>query len=102
MSLLVVGSVALDTVETPFGRADDALGGAAASLMHPGVQVVGVVGSDYPMQKLQALGARGVDLSGVTATAGESFRWAGKYRFDLSTRETLETRLGVFANLKPT
>src|SRR5258708_38940509 len=106
MSLLVVGSVALDSVETRFGRAADALGGsavffgAAASLRHP-VQVVGVVGRDYPMKKLQALGARGVDLSGVTTADGESFRWAGKYGFDLSTRETLETRLGVFANFKP-
>jgi sugar/nucleoside kinase (ribokinase family) len=106
MSLLVVGSVALDTVETPFGRADDALGGsavffaAAASLMHP-VRVVGVVGRDYPMQKLDRLVARGVDLSAVTTADGESFRWSGKYGFDLSTRETLETRLGVFANFKP-
>ncbi|MFI5279110.1 MAG: PfkB family carbohydrate kinase [Gemmatimonadales bacterium] len=107
MSLLVVGSVALDTVETPFGRADDALGGsavffaAAASLMQRPVQVVGVVGRDYPMKELEKLRARGVDLSGVTTADGESFRWAGKYGFDLSTRDTLETRLGVFANFKP-
>ncbi len=106
MGLLVVGSVALDSVETPFGRADDALGGsavffaAAASLMHP-VQVVGVVGRDYPMARLERLGARGVDLTGVTVAEGESFRWAGKYGFDLSTREALETRPGVVANLKP-
>jgi sugar/nucleoside kinase (ribokinase family) len=107
VGLLVVGSVALDTVETPFGRADDALGGSAvffscaASLLHP-VQVVGVVGRDYPMEKLRALAARGIDLRGVTVADGESFRWAGRYGFDLGTRDTLETRLGVFANFKPT
>lgn len=106
MTLLVVGSVALDTVETPFGKISEALGGsavffsAAASLLHP-VQVVGVVGKDYPMGDLQRLAARGIDLRGVTVADGESFRWAGVYGFDLSTRETLETRLGVFANFKP-
>jgi sugar/nucleoside kinase (ribokinase family) len=107
MSLLVVGSVALDTVETPFGRIEEALGGSAvffscaASLMHQPVQIVGVVGNDYPMRDLQRLAQRGVDLSGITVANGESFRWAGKYGFDLSTRDTLETRLGVFANFKP-
>ncbi len=106
MSLLVVGSIALDSVETPFGRTENALGGsavffaAAGSLLHP-VQVVGVVGRDYPMQDLGRLARRGIDLRGVTVADGESFRWAGKYGFDLSTRETLETRLGVFANFKP-
>lgn len=106
MGLLVVGSIALDSVETPFGRADDALGGsavffgAAGALLHP-VQMVGVVGRDYPMAKLQRLAERGIDLRGVTVCDGESFRWAGRYGFDLSTRDTLETRLGVFANFRP-
>jgi sugar/nucleoside kinase (ribokinase family) len=106
MGLLVVGSVALDSVETPFGRTEEALGGSAVyfsvagSLLHP-VQVVGVVGRDYPMGELQRLSQRGLDLRGVTVADGESFRWAGKYGFDLSTRETLETRLGVFANFRP-
>ena len=106
MGLLVVGSVALDTVETPFGRIEEALGGSAvffscaASLLHP-VRIVGVVGHDYPMRDLQKLAQRGVDLGGVTVANGESFRWTGKYGFDLSTRDTLETRLGVFANFKP-
>jgi sugar/nucleoside kinase (ribokinase family) len=107
MGLLVVGSVALDTVETPFGRADDALGGSAvyfasaASLLHP-VRVVGVVGRDYPMGELNRLASRGIDISGVTVGDGESFRWSGRYGFDLSSRDTLETRLGVFANFRPT
>jgi sugar/nucleoside kinase (ribokinase family) len=106
MSLLVVGSVALDTVETPFGKTSEALGGSAvffscaASLLHP-VQVVGVVGRDYPMGELTRIAARGIDLRGVTVADGESFRWSGVYGFDLSSRKTLETRLGVFANFKP-
>lgn len=106
MSLLVVGSIALDTVETPFGRAEDALGGsatffaAAASSFCP-VQVVGVVGEDFPTDALGFLGDRDVDLRGVETAAGESFRWSGVYSFDLSNRETLETRLGVFADFAP-
>jgi sugar/nucleoside kinase (ribokinase family) len=106
MSLLVVGSVALDTVETPFGRADDALGGsatffaAAASLFCP-VQLVGVVGDDYPVGQLDFLRERGVDLAGLEQVPGESFRWSGVYNFDLNSRETLDTRLGVFADFSP-
>ena len=106
MSLLVVGSIALDTVETPFGRAEDALGGsatffaAAASCFGP-VQVVGVIGDDFPADALGFLTERDVDLAGVESKAGESFRWSGIYSFDLSTRETLETRLGVFADFAP-
>ncbi|HEU0053753.1 MAG TPA: PfkB family carbohydrate kinase [Longimicrobium sp.] len=106
MSLLVVGSVALDTVETPFGKAEDALGGsatffsAAASLFCP-VQLVGVVGDDYPVDALRFLSDRGVDLTGLERAPGESFRWAGAYSYDLNSRETLETRLGVFADFQP-
>jgi sugar/nucleoside kinase (ribokinase family) len=107
MSLLVVGSVALDSVETPFGNVSDALGGsatffsAAASLFCP-VQLVGVVGDDFPLDKLDFLERRGVDLGGLDRRPGESFRWAGVYSFDLNDRETRETRLGVFANFQPT
>ena len=106
MSLLVVGSVALDTVETPFGVAKDVLGGSAnffsaAASLFCNVQLVGVVGSDYPVDELQFLAKRGVDLSGLEQVEGESFRWAGVYSFDLSSRETRETRLGVFADFKP-
>lgn len=106
MSLLVVGSIALDTVETPFGRAEDALGGsatffaAAASSFCP-VQVVGVIGDDFPANALTFLTERDVDLAGVETAAGESFRWSGVYNFDLSSRDTLETRLGVFASFAP-
>lgn len=106
MSVLVVGSVALDSVETPFGKADDVLGGsanyfaAAASHQTP-VQLVGVVGSDYPVEKLEALRQRGVDLTGLERAEGESFRWRGRYRHDLNSAETLETRLGVFSHFRP-
>lgn len=106
MTVLVVGSVALDSVETPFGRADDALGGsatyfAASASHHTPVQLVGVVGNDYPMDELRVLEARGVDLSGLEQTDGESFRWRGRYRHDLNSAETLETRLGVFSHFRP-
>lgn len=106
MSVLVVGSVALDSVETPFGKADEVLGGSAnyfaASASHQtSVQLVGVVGSDYPMEKLETLKARGVDFAGLERAEGESFRWRGRYRHDLNSAETLETRLGVFSHFKP-
>jgi sugar/nucleoside kinase (ribokinase family) len=106
MSLLVVGSVALDSVFTPFGETADALGGSAvyfsvaAALLHP-VRVVGVIGSDYPVGALEQLAGRGIDWSGVERAEGESFRWKGKYSYDLQSRETLETRLGVFATFDP-
>jgi sugar/nucleoside kinase (ribokinase family) len=106
MTLLVVGSVALDSIFTPFGETADALGGSAVyfsvagSLLHP-VQVVGVVGNDYPVAELERLAARGIDWSGVEHADGESFRWKGKYSYDLQSRETLETRLGVFADFQP-
>lgn len=106
MTLLVVGSVALDSIFTPFGETADALGGSAVyfsvagSLLHP-VQVVGVVGRDYPVRELELLAGRGIDWSGVEQADGESFRWKGKYSYDLQSRETLETRLGVFAQFQP-
>src|SRR5215471_4977517 len=101
MSVLVVGSVALDSVETPFGKADNVLGGsgtffsASASHLAP-VQLVGVIGNDYPIDELKrALGSRPVDLSGLEQADGASFRWRGRYRHDLNLAETLETHLGV-------
>ena len=101
-----MGSVALDSVETPFGKADNVLGGsgtffsAAASLLTP-VQLVGVVGNDYPMEQLRALEARGVDLAGLEQAEGSSFRWRGRYRHDLNSAETIETHLGVFSHFSP-
>src|ERR671927_619016 len=106
MSVLVVGSVALDSVETPFGKADDVLGGSAnffsasASLLTK-VSVVGVIGNDYPVEKLEPLRKRGVDYSGLERADGASFRWRGRYRHDLNSAETLETHLGVFSHFAP-
>ena len=107
MTVLVVGSVALDSVETPFGKADNVLGGsgtffsASASHLAP-VQLVGVIGSDYPLDKLQeAFKSRQVDLAGLERAEGTSFRWRGRYRHDLNAAETLETHLGVFSNFRP-
>src|SRR5829696_3346795 len=106
MSVLVVGSVALDSVETPFGKAENVIGGsgtffsASASHLSP-VQLVGVVGDDYPMEQLEPLRARGVDMAGLEQTTGRSFRWRGRYRHDLNSAETLETHLGVFSHFSP-
>ena len=106
MTVLVVGSIALDSVETPFGRAENVLGGsavffAASASLLTDVQMVGVVGSDYPVDQLDVLAERGVDLTGIERAQGESFRWRGRYRHDLNTAETLETRLGVFSHFRP-
>lgn len=106
-SVLVVGSVALDSVETPFGKADNVLGGsgtffsASASHLAP-VQLVGVIGSDYPIAKLrESFASRPIDLAGLEQAHGASFRWRGRYRHDLNSAETLETHLGVFSNFRP-
>lgn len=104
--VLAIGSVALDSVETPHGSVERVIGGsavffcAAASLL-TGVRLVGVVGDDYPLGELAFLEARGVDLGGLVQLSGESFYWAGRYHDGFRTRETLATRLGVFAAFDP-
>jgi sugar/nucleoside kinase (ribokinase family) len=106
MSLLVVGSIALDSVETPFGRRDDVLGGSAtyfstaASFFGP-VRLVATVGEDFPDEHVRFLAARGVDLAGLERRAGRTFRWKGRYDFDLNTAHTLDTQLNVFADFRP-
>ncbi len=106
MSLLVVGSVALDSVETPFGRREDALGGSAtyfstcASFFGP-VRLVAVVGEDFPDEHSRFLASRGVDLAGLTRLPGRTFRWKGRYEFDLNQARTLDTQLNVFAGFRP-
>lgn len=106
MSLLVVGSIAYDTVETPFGKVEDSLGGsalyfsAAASLFGP-VNVVGVVGSDFDASKISFLKKRGVDLEGLYMESGKTFRWGGRYYEDMNKRETLFTYLNVFERFQP-
>jgi sugar/nucleoside kinase (ribokinase family) len=106
-SLLVVGSVALDDIDGPFGFHKDLLGGSAsfiaraASYFTKNVSVVGVVGEDFDQKHIDELTALGVDTSGIERQPGETFHWVGRYAPDLSTRETLDTRLGVFANFAP-
>ncbi len=107
-SVLVVGSVALDSIETPAGTVDNALGGAAtygaaaASIFAP-VQLVGVVGDDFPAQHTQFLENRGIDLAGLQRIeGGKTFRWKGDYNEDLNTAVTHETQLGVFETFEPT
>ena len=106
MSLLVVGSVALDSVETPFGARENALGGsatyfsAAASLLTE-VGVVGVIGADFPLEQLGFLRARKVRLEGLERVPGRTFRWKGKYGFDLNSAQTLDTQLNVFEHFDP-
>ena len=106
MSLLVVGSVAFDSVETPFGHRPEVLGGSAtyfstaASLFGP-VRLVAVVGDDFPEQHVAFLAERGVDVTGLTRRAGRTFRWKGRYDFDLNNAHTLETHLNVFAEFDP-
>ena len=105
--VLIVGSVALDSVETAFGKVDRAAGGAgtfsaiAASPLVP-VRLVGVIGDDFPAEALALLRERGVDLEGVEVVpGGRSFHWAGRYSQDMNSRETLATELNVFADFAP-
>jgi len=106
MSLVVVGSVALDTVETPFGHREAVLGGSAtyfstaASFFGP-VRLVAVVGEDFPEEHVRFLASRGIDLAGLVRRPGQTFRWKGRYEFDLNVAHTLETRLNVFAEFQP-
>ncbi len=106
-SILVVGSVALDDIDGPFGKHPDLLGGSAsfiaraASYFTRNVSVVAVVGNDFPAAYLTEMDALGIDVTGVERRDGETFHWSGKYSDDLSSRETLDTRLGVFATFQP-
>lgn len=107
MSLVVVGTMAFDAIETPFGKSDKIIGGAAtyiawcASNFTP-VKQISVVGGDFPEEELQALAHRGVSLEGVQVKKDEkSFFWSGKYHLDMNTRDTLDTQLNVLANFQP-
>ena len=107
MSLLVVGSVAFDSVKTPFGEVEEVLGGsatyfsAAASFFAP-VSVVAVVGEDFPDNALEFLKSRQVRLEGLERRPGKTFRWKGEYGFQLNEARTLDTQLNVFQEFRPT
>jgi len=106
MSIVVVGSVALDSIETPQDRAEDVLGGSASFFSHAAshfgeVKIVAVVGEDFPSQHREQFADRGIDISGLNEEQGETFRWSGKYHDDFMGRETLTTDLNVFATFHP-
>lgn len=106
MSVLVVGSVAFDTVKTPFGERDKALGGSAnffsmCASAFTDIKLCAVVGDDFPEDHIALLNKRGVDTAGLIRTTGKTFHWTGEYKFDLNEAHTLATDLNVFADFKP-
>ena len=106
MSLLVVGSVAFDSVKTPFGQAEEVLGGSAtyfstAASYFTDVRLVAVIGEDFPEKHINFLKSRKVDVSGLQRGTGKTFRWKGEYGYDLNEAKTLETHLNVFETFKP-
>lgn len=108
MSLLTVGTVAFDAIETPFGKTDKIVGGAAtyiawsASYFSKKVNIVSVIGDDFDMNELSALEARGVDTTGIDIKVGKkSFFWSGKYHLDMNSRDTLITDLNVLLEFDP-
>jgi sugar/nucleoside kinase (ribokinase family) len=106
MSLLVVGSVAFDSVKTPFGEVDEVLGGSAtyfstAASYFTDVAVVAVVGDDFPDKHLKFLKSRSIDIEGIEKKEGKTFRWKGEYGYELNEAQTLDTQLNVFQSFKP-
>ena len=106
MSLLVVGTVALDSVKTPFGKVDNALGGSAtyfstSASYFTDVRLVAVIGEDFPREHIQFLKSKNIDTRGLEVQKGETFRWKGEYGYDLNEAQTLATDLNVLATFKP-
>lgn len=108
MGLLVVGSLGLDTVATPFDKIENALGGSAtyislaASYFSGPIRLVGIVGSDFPKEYIEMLNNHNIDLEGLQIVeGGKTFRWSGKYHYDLNVRDTLFTELNVFEKFDP-
>ena len=106
MSILVVGSVALDSVETPFGKRKEILGGSAtffslAASFFSKVDIVAVVGEDFPKRYVKLLEDNGVGTSGLSVNKGKTFRWKGRYDYDLNTAHTISTHLNVFKDFDP-
>jgi len=106
VSLLVVGTVALDSVRTPFGNVDNVLGGSAtyfstSASYFTDVRLVAVIGEDFPKEHIQFLKSKNVDTRGLEVQKGETFRWKGEYGYDLNEAHTLATDLNVLATFKP-
>ncbi len=104
--LLSVGSLAYDTITTPFGKSTNTLGGSAvyfslAARFFAAPAMVGVVGKDFKKSDLLMLNKKGIDISALEQKTGKTFHWAGQYHFDMNTRDTLKTELGVFSDFKP-
>ena len=105
-TLLVVGSVALDTVRTPFGEATEVLGGSAtffsvAASYFTNVELIAVIGEDFPEAHLNFLKSRHIDVAGLEQRPGQTFRWKGEYSYQLNEAKTLDTRLNVFETFRP-
>src|SRR3990167_918947 len=106
MSLLVVGSVAFDSVKTPFGQVENVLGGSAtyfstAASFFTHVSLVAVVGEDFADEHIQFLKSRKIDLTGLERAPGKTFRWKGEYGYQLNEAKTLDTQLNVFQSFRP-
>jgi sugar/nucleoside kinase (ribokinase family) len=106
MGIVVVGTVAFDTVETPFGKGENVLGGSAtyfstSASFFTDVSLVAVVGDDFPEGHLEFLRSRDIDLEGLARIPGKTFHWTGRYGYDLNEAETLETRLNVLMEFRP-
>lgn len=106
VSILVVGSVALDTVETPFARVEETLGGAASyfatsASLYSQVNLVAIIGSDFPREHIDFWRRRPVNLAGLRIEEGRTFRWTARYHMDMNSRDTLDTQLGVYAGFHP-
>jgi len=106
MAITVVGSIAMDNVETPFNKMNNILGGSAsffslASSFMTDTKIIGVVGSDFNKEYLDIFKDRAIDITGLSVEDGKTFHWEGRYDYDLSDPETLKTELGVFSSFKP-
>lgn len=106
MSIVVVGSVGIDTIETPFGREENVLGGSAcyfslAARNFTDVHMVSSVGEDFPPDYSELLRSRGIDTEGIAISAGETFRWEGRYEYDMKDPETVSVTLGVLGSFDP-
>ena len=108
MSLLVVGTVAFDAIQTPFGKTDKIVGGAATyiclstSIFTKNINLVSVVGDDFPKEDIKTLNAKGVNTKGLQIKKGEkTFFWSGKYHNNMNSRDTIETQLNVLEDFDP-
>jgi len=106
MSLLIAGTIALDTVETPFGKKENILGGSAvhaaiAASFYSKVSIISIIGADFPLKHLDFLASKKIDLSGLNKTSGKTFRWSGYYEYDMNQAHTRDTQLNVLLEFDP-